>query len=90
MTILAKLGLMKISEHERQMRIFRADAELITRLRAENARLVRDYAERGDAISFKSNVVLSLEAEVASLRPDAEKWRASLKRGGERRGGKKA
>ncbi|ALC11261.1 hypothetical protein LH20_04770 [Sphingopyxis sp. 113P3] len=88
-SILAKIGLMRVEDHIAEtnrlnLELAKQDnalSEAMAEARKATddlGKLVKDYGTRGELLT-------SAHSAIASLRPDAEKWRARLRRDRERR-----
>ncbi len=77
MTILSKLGLMRVSEHN--SRVVRSFAEL-TEEKEKLKRATTNLAAQVEVSRTLTSSNRELRAELASLRPDAEAMRAKRKR----------
>lgn len=88
--LLKALGLMRVSEHEavasENAIVTEANINLRYRLREVNKALRHVESTRD---GWKASAT-SYAEELASLRPDAQKWRDYLKRSRDRKAGKKA
>ncbi len=97
MTILTKalsaIGLMRVSEHEREIEVLKdileetRAAELLYLNKFKKAVTDLEQVVRANETMASGNALLT--REVASLRPDAQKWRDSLKRSRDRKAAKK-